>query len=141
MAPSNPGTEDLLSHDPVIRKLMHGKSSEERNAFFSMLGKNSKAHGDVTREYVGHWEADDAEARLTVRDTGPGIPTEDRARATERFVRLEKSRSQPGSGLGLSLAKAVMSFHHGRLELADAEPGLLVSMIFPMIRKPDEAAD
>ncbi|MBS9719908.1 HAMP domain-containing protein [Tianweitania sp. BSSL-BM11] len=85
--------------------------------------------------------ADDVEARLTVRDTGPGIPEDDRARATERFVRLEKSRSQPGSGLGLSLAKAVMGFHQGRLELADAEPGLLVSMIFPMIRKPDEAAD
>lgn len=81
------------------------------------------------------------EARLSVRDTGPGIPEEDRARATERFVRLEKSRSQPGSGLGLSLAKAVMGFHNGRLELADAEPGLLVSMVFPMIRKADEAAD
>jgi len=80
--------------------------------------------------------ADAAEARLTVRDTGPGISAEDRARATERFVRLEKSRSQPGSGLGLSLAKAVMGFHRGRLELADAAPGLLVTMVFPMGEKP-----
>jgi hypothetical protein len=56
--------------------------------------------------------------RLSVSDNGPGIPEEaDRQRATERFVRLEKSRSQPGSGLGLSLAKAVMKFHGGRLDL------------------------
>jgi len=36
---------------------MHGKSSEERNAFFSLLQKDSKAHGAVTREYVGQWTA------------------------------------------------------------------------------------
>ncbi len=72
---------------------------------------------------------------LSVSDNGPGIPdASDRERATERFVRLEKSRSQPGSGLGLSLAKAVMKFHAGRLELADAGPGLKVSMIFPETR-------
>jgi signal transduction histidine kinase len=72
------------------------------------------------------------EIRLEVRDNGPGIPDEaDRQRATERFVRLEKSRSQPGSGLGLSLAKAVMKFHGGRLDLSPRDPGLSVSMIFP----------
>ena len=72
------------------------------------------------------------EIRLSVSDNGPGIPDEaDRQRATERFVRLEQSRSQPGSGLGLSLAKAVMKFHGGRLELAAADPGLIVSMVFP----------
>jgi signal transduction histidine kinase len=68
---------------------------------------------------------------LSVTDNGPGIPAEDRERATERFVRLEQSRSQPGSGLGLSLAKAVMTFHNGRLELTDADPGLCVTMVFP----------
>ena len=72
------------------------------------------------------------EIRLAVSDTGPGIPDAvDRQRATERFVRLEQSRSQPGSGLGLSLAKAVMKFHGGRLELAAADPGLTVAMVFP----------
>ncbi|MET3790742.1 sensor histidine kinase [Aquamicrobium terrae] len=73
-----------------------------------------------------------AEIRLSVTDNGHGIPDEqDRARATERFVRLEKSRSQPGSGLGLSLAKAVMKFHGGRLDLLPADPGLSVVMVFP----------
>jgi len=71
------------------------------------------------------------EIRLTVQDTGPGIPEADRERATERFVRLEASRSQPGSGLGLSLAKAVMTFHGGRLELSGEGGGLTVAMVFP----------
>ncbi|RWA71045.1 MAG: HAMP domain-containing histidine kinase [Mesorhizobium sp.] len=73
------------------------------------------------------------EIKLTVTDNGHGIPDDaDRARATERFVRLEKSRSQPGSGLGLSLAKAIMTFHSGRLDLVPANPGLSVVMSFPV---------
>ncbi|PTE09386.1 sensor histidine kinase [Mesorhizobium helmanticense] len=80
----------------------------------------------VTLERVG------GEIRLTVSDNGQGIPDDaDRARVTERFVRLEKSRSQPGSGLGLSLAKAIMTFHNGRLDLLPANPGLSVVMSFP----------
>ncbi len=72
------------------------------------------------------------EIRLTVADNGLGIPEEaDRKRAKERFVRLEKSRSQPGSGLGLSLAQAVMKFHNGRLDLLPGNPGLSVLMTFP----------
>lgn len=70
-------------------------------------------------------------ARLTVTDNGPGIAEADRERATERFVRLETSRTQPGSGLGLSLAKAVMSFHGGGLELSGDGRGLAVAMLFP----------
>ncbi|AZO48294.1 MAG: HAMP domain-containing protein [Mesorhizobium sp.] len=80
----------------------------------------------VALERVGH------EIRLTVSDNGQGIPDDaDRARVTERFVRLEKSRSQPGSGLGLSLAKAIMTFHKGKLDLLPADPGLSVIMSFP----------
>lgn len=77
-------------------------------------------------------ERADGAIRLSVTDNGHGIPdAEDRVRATERFVRLEKSRSQPGSGLGLSLAGAVMKFHGGRLDLLPADPGLSVVMMFP----------
>lgn len=68
---------------------------------------------------------------MTVRDNGLGISAADRERATERFVRLEESRTQPGSGLGLALVKAVMKLHRGRLELHDAEPGLEARLVFP----------
>ena len=68
---------------------------------------------------------------LTVADSGPGIPEADRARAVERFVRLEQSRSQPGSGLGLSLASAVARLHGGELTLADNQPGLKSIIALP----------
>jgi signal transduction histidine kinase len=61
---------------------------------------------------------------LTVSDAGPGIPEADRSRAVQRFVRLEQSRSLPGSGLGLSLAQAVAHLHGGELKLEDNKPGL-----------------
>jgi signal transduction histidine kinase len=68
---------------------------------------------------------------LSVGDGGPGIPQADRARAVERFVRLETSRTQPGSGLGLSLASAVARLHGGELRLEDNAPGLRAVMEFP----------
>jgi signal transduction histidine kinase len=68
---------------------------------------------------------------LSVTDHGPGIPEADRQRAVERFVRLEASRTQPGSGLGLSLASAVATLHGGGLRLADSQPGLRVTLVIP----------
>jgi signal transduction histidine kinase len=68
---------------------------------------------------------------LTVADTGPGIPEADRAHVIERFVRLERSRSQPGSGLGLSLASAVARLHGGELTLEDNHPGLKSIIALP----------
>jgi signal transduction histidine kinase len=61
---------------------------------------------------------------LSVADRGPGIPDGERDRVVERFVRLEQSRSEPGSGLGLSLAAAVARLHGGELKLEDNRPGL-----------------
>ena len=68
---------------------------------------------------------------LTVADGGSGIPARDRARAIERFVRLEQSRSEPGSGLGLSLASAVARLHGGELKLDDNRPGLKTTISLP----------
>jgi signal transduction histidine kinase len=70
---------------------------------------------------------------LSVTDHGPGIPEADRAHAVERFVRLEASRTQPGSGLGLSLASAVATLHGGALKLADAQPGLRATLAIPAL--------
>jgi signal transduction histidine kinase len=68
---------------------------------------------------------------LCVADHGPGIPAGDRGRVVGRFVRLERSRSQPGSGLGLSLASAVAHLHGGELRLEDNKPGLRVVIALP----------
>jgi signal transduction histidine kinase len=68
---------------------------------------------------------------LSVTDRGPGIPEGERKHAMERFVRLDSSRSQPGSGLGLSLASAVATLHGGELRLSDAYPGLVATLVLP----------
>jgi signal transduction histidine kinase len=70
---------------------------------------------------------------LSVTDRGPGIPAGDRKHAVERFVRLEASRTQPGSGLGLSLASAVATLHGGDLRLDDAHPGLVATLTIPAL--------
>ncbi|MBB4092996.1 HAMP domain-containing histidine kinase [Ochrobactrum pecoris] len=77
-------------------------------------------------------ERDQNWVRIIVADNGPGIPEEKREQATERFVRLEESRTQPGSGLGLSLAKAVMKLHGGALRLEGNDPGLRAVLEFPL---------
>jgi len=80
------------------------------------------------------------EIEFSVTDTGPGVPEEDRPRVIERFVRLERSRHQPGAGLGLSLVAAVAEAHGGRVELSegpgvapgsDGGPGLRAALILP----------
>nr|WP_321463420.1 ATP-binding protein [uncultured Cohaesibacter sp.] len=78
---------------------------------------------------------------LSVCDNGQGIAKEDRARVLQRFVRLDKSRSQPGSGLGLSLVNAVASLHEAKIELGDNEPGLVFSIQFPSVERTTIAHD
>jgi len=73
---------------------------------------------------------------VTVADNGPGIPEADRERVTGRFVRLEASRSRPGSGLGLSLVAAVARLHGGRLDLQDNAPGLRAVLSLPLRHDP-----
>jgi signal transduction histidine kinase len=68
---------------------------------------------------------------LSVSDRGPGIPEADRKHVVDRFVRLEQSRSEPGSGLGLSLTSAVAHLHGGELRLEDNEPGLKATLVLP----------
>ncbi|MSP83536.1 MAG: HAMP domain-containing histidine kinase [Alphaproteobacteria bacterium] len=75
--------------------------------------------------------ADGAVAVVFVTDDGPGIPAEERERATQRFVRLDASRSTPGNGLGLSLVVAVARLHGGRLVLSDNAPGLRAELRLP----------
>ena len=67
----------------------------------------------------------------TVTDNGPGVPAEERERIFQRFYRLELSRSTPGSGLGLSLVRAVADLHGIALEVRDAAPGLQIVLRFP----------
>lgn len=64
-------------------------------------------------------------------DNGPGIPESERGRVFRRFYRLERSRTTPGNGLGLSLVAAVAHLHQAEIELSDNKPGLKIALRFP----------
>lgn len=71
-------------------------------------------------------------ARLDIADRGSGIPEAERIRVFDRFQRLEKHRGSPGSGLGLSLVRAIVLRHRGQIRLSDHQPGLRVSVWLPV---------
>ncbi|HEU0084828.1 MAG TPA: sensor histidine kinase, partial [Bradyrhizobium sp.] len=96
-------------------------------------GAAGEASGNDAKKIVIESRRDRDQVLLSVTDRGPGIPETDRGHAVERFVRLEASRTQPGSGLGLSLASAVATLHGGSLKLADAHPGLRATLTFPAL--------
>ncbi len=73
---------------------------------------------------------EDGRPVLGVADTGGGITAEARDKVLRRYVRLDDSRTTPGSGLGLSLVAAVAARHGARLTLADNHPGLKVTLTF-----------
>ncbi|MBN4055996.1 sensor histidine kinase, partial [bacterium AH-315-J23] len=81
-------------------------------------------------------------SEISITDTGPGIPPNERDRVKERFVRLEESRTEPGSGLGLALVDAVADLHQAKFELSDGPggeesqmPGLRAALIFPRYKR------
>ena len=73
------------------------------------------------------------ETCIQVSDNGPGIPSDKINDAMEPFYRLDASRSTPGSGLGLALVSAIATRHQAQLTLADNQPGLRVSIVFPPV--------
>lgn len=68
---------------------------------------------------------------ISVADNGAGIADADRKRVVERFVRLEKSRTEPGSGLGLSLVNAITRMHGGTFRIEDNAPGVRAVIELP----------
>ncbi len=69
-------------------------------------------------------------ARVCVGDDGPGIPADERERVFRRLYRLEKSRTTGGSGLGLSMVRAIADLHGATVTLSDNSPGLAVAVDF-----------
>ena len=86
-------------------------------------GNNGNVRVSVGRDRIG--------PTLSIADTGPGVPLEERDNVLKRFYRMERSRFRAGYGLGLSLVAAIASTHHAALELTDNFPGLKVSLHFP----------
>ena len=97
------------------------------------LGADAVAADASSKEILIEARRSGDQVLLSVIDHGPGIPQADRKHAVEQFVRLEASRTQPGSGLGLSLASAVATLHGGELRLGDTHPGLTATLAIPAL--------
>jgi signal transduction histidine kinase len=71
---------------------------------------------------------------IVVEDNGPGIPFEEREKAMTRFYRGDRSRTQPGNGLGLPIVSSISQLHSGTFALEDARPGLAARIVLPRVR-------
>jgi signal transduction histidine kinase len=89
----------------------------------------SSAKRGIAPEITLAMDVSAASIELSIGDRGPGIPIEDRERALRRFVRLDQSRTKPGTGLGLSLVAAVARLHGGSMRLEDNAPGLRIVLV------------
>jgi signal transduction histidine kinase len=98
---------------------------------FSNLVENAIGHTPAGTTIGIEIKAGNDNVMAAVTDSGPGIPVGEREKVLRRLYRLEKSRTSPGSGLGLSLVKAIADLHGAALELSDNTPGLRVVLKFP----------
>jgi signal transduction histidine kinase len=79
--------------------------------------RHARSRVEVALSSEGPW------ARLTVSDDGTGIAPEERERVFERFYRSDRARSEPGAGLGLSIARWIVDQHHGRILAGEGPDG------------------
>jgi heavy metal sensor kinase len=98
-----------------------GDRSRIRQVFANLLD-NAIKYNSAGGRVIIRARQDLTRTIVTFEDTGAGIPTEDLGKIWDRLYRGDQSRSQPGLGLGLSLVKAVVHAHHGRIEVQNA-PG------------------
>lgn len=125
----------LRLDQPGVPVIVAGDEALLAQALTNLVA-NAVEHCPVPATITVGLTVEGARAMLTVTDDGPGIPEADRARVLERFVRLDTSRSVPGTGLGLSLVAAIAGLHGAKLVLEDNSPGLRVSILFPQIATP-----
>jgi two-component system phosphate regulon sensor histidine kinase PhoR len=100
-----------------------GSESELASAFGNLIS-NAIRYTPPGGKVAIHWREDDSGASLTVEDTGPGIAPEHLPRLTERFYRVDRSRSREtgGTGLGLAIVKHAVARHQASFDI-DSKPG------------------
>ncbi len=128
--------EQGLTFETAIAPDVHLRANRELigqalvNLIENALKYYEPAEGKAGKVSVGVRSAN-GRVLIEVGDNGPGIPAEDRLRVVERFVRLEKSRTEAGSGLGLSLVNAVARLHKGEFRIEDNAPGVRAVIDLP----------
>ena len=113
-------------------------AAKELHSAISNLINNAVRYTPAGGLITATWEIlSDQRVQLAVVDTGPGIASEHLPRLTERFYRVDRSRSREsgGTGLGLAIVKHVMQRHGGELKIeSELGKGSKFSLIFPVSR-------
>lgn len=102
---------------------------------FSNLIENAIVHTPAGTHITLSLHAAQGQAIAAVSDDGPGVPVEEHQRLFRRLYRREASRTQPGHGLGLSLAAAVAELHNARIQIVREGTGMTVQISFPLTRE------
>ena len=104
-----------------------------------ILVDNALRHGEPGGAVEVRSDRVGPDLRLDVADTGPGIPAEHHSKVFEPFYQLDGSRTGSGAGLGLAIARWIVSAHGGTIRFLDNDPGLMVRVLLPL-RGPVDAA-
>lgn len=121
----------VVDGDPVrLRQLLH------------ILLDNAKRYGDEGSRITVSLEPTDTGLRLSVCDVGPGIPRDELPHVFDRFYRGANAADREGSGLGLTMAKAIVEAHRGRIRIdSEAGRGTLVEVDLPGHVVPPDASE
>ncbi len=130
---------DLTLADSISDAWIDGDPDLVKQLLANLLA-NAMRHTQAGSKIVLSLSYNDDTIYLSVSDNGPGIPRDERERVFDRFYRLEKSRTTAGSGLGLTLVKAIVGLHGATIELLDNDPGLSVVVGFPQVKREDQQA-
>lgn len=125
----------LREFDRDPRNIVHG-DAELLTQMYANLIENAIRHcpaGTVIRLRIEHHHA---QTVTIIEDDGPGVPADEYDKVFQRLYRLEKSRTSPGTGLGLSLVKAIAELHGCQIDLSDARPGLRIRITFVRAETP-----
>ena len=128
--------------DVASEAALFGSESELRSAFGNLVS-NAVRYTPQGGEILVRWEMVNGEGRFSVKDSGIGIEARHIPRLTERFYRIDRSRSREtgGTGLGLSIVKHVLTRHQARLEISsEVGNGSTFSVVLPASRLVKSAA-
>ena len=121
----------------VSQCLVHGDRRKLQRVFANLLDnaiKYTTSGGNITVSA----EKSDKEVIVSVRDTGLGISSEEISHIFDRFYRVDKSRSVPGAGLGLSLVRAIVRRHGGEVKVSSS-PSLGSTFTVVLPQKPTQS--
>jgi signal transduction histidine kinase len=120
----------------IVARIAPARIAGDRDLLFQLISNlldNAIKYTGLGGRIALDLHEENGTAVLSVSDDGPGIAADQHERVFDRFVRLESHRGTPGSGLGLSVVRAIAIHHGAEVRLSSAAPGLRVEVRFPAL--------